>query len=80
MPKVRLTANDRRNELFKKQHRINKAILDKRDYEFAAELGIRGETMSYKIKNPVENMTLKEWLYLVTTWPDEAILQFVRGK
>lgn len=80
MPKVRLTANDRRNELFKKQHRINKAILDKRDYEFAEELGIWGQTLSYKLKNPVEHLTLNEWLHLVATWPDEAILQFVRGK
>lgn len=80
MPKVRLTADDRRNELFRKQHRMDKAMLDKKDYEFADDLGICPETFSKKMKDPVNGFTLKEWLLQVPTWSDETILQFVRGK
>lgn len=50
MQKVKLTANDRRNELFKDQHRLDKATLKKRDYHFAEELGICTETMSHKYR------------------------------
>lgn len=80
MPKVKLTANDRRNELFKKQHKIDKAILNKKDYDFAEELGICKESMSRRMQNPVRYLMLKEWIHLAATWPDDVILQFVKGK
>ena len=80
MPKVKLTADDRRNELFNKQYRITKAILDKHDYEFAEDLGISRATISKKLQKPTDRLTLKEFLYLTVTWPDEKIIEFVRGK
>lgn len=80
MPKVRLTADDRRNEIFKKQHKIDKVFLEKHDYDFARELGITNSTLSYKVKNPVGRMTLREFLHLTATWSDEKIIEFMRGR
>ena len=80
MPKVHLTTDDRRNELFNRQHKVDKALLDKTDYQFANELGICRETLGRKLQKPTDRLTLKEFLHLSATWNDETILRFVRGK
>ena len=82
MPKVRLTADDRRNEFFSKKRKIAKAQFDRPNYECAADLKICQHTLSYKLKNAVDNMSLKEFIYFVhmDMWSDDEIIQFVRGK
>lgn len=82
MPKVRLTADDRRNDFVRKKRRMAKAEYDRPNYVCATDLGILQHTLSYKLKDAVKYMRLNEFIYFANRdrWDDEEIVNFVRGR
>lgn len=79
MGRLRKTSNDWRKDVFSREFRLYKALLGKTDVDIAADMGISRRVLTDRKKAPWE-FRVEEFCKIVATWPDDAILAFVKGE